>query len=112
MGAWRRCEQCRKVLAEQEFDEGLTACRTCRTGPVPKVRAARASGVTTTRTKPALAPADPAPRRPLVGVAGSGDLEVRERRARRTALNTLAELHPDDFEQLLLTARRAEGLRT
>lgn len=112
MGAWRRCEQCRKVLAEQEFDEGVTACRACQTGPVPKVRAARASGVTTTRTKPVVAPTDPAPRRPLVGVAGSGDLEVRERRARRTALGALAELHPNDFEQLLLAARRAEGLRT
>ena len=112
MGAWRRCESCRKVLAEQEFDEDQTTCRTCRAGPVPKVRAARASGVTTTRTKPAAAPTDPAPRRPLVGIAGSGDLEVRERRARRTALDALAVQHPDDFAQLLLAARRAEGLRT
>jgi hypothetical protein len=42
---------------------------------------------------------------------GSGDLEVRERRARKTATEQLAELHADDFAQLLQSARRAEGLR-
>jgi hypothetical protein len=50
-------------------------------------------------------------RGPLLGVAGSGDLEVRERRARRAALESLAELHASDFEQLLAAARQVEGLR-
>jgi hypothetical protein len=72
------------------------------------VRKARASEVKTVRS---AAPA-PEPRGPLLGVAGSGDLEVRERRARRAALESLAELHAADFEQLLLAARKAEGLRT
>lgn len=111
MGAWRRCEQCRKVLAEQEFDEPAATCRTCLTRPTPAVRAARAAGVTTIRTRPVVATTEPTSRRPLVGVAGSGDLEARERRARRSALVALAELHAEDFEQLLQTARRGEGLR-
>jgi hypothetical protein len=50
-------------------------------------------------------------RGPLLGVAGSGDLEMRERRARRSAMESLVELHADDFEQLLSAARKAEGLR-
>jgi hypothetical protein len=54
----------------------------------------------------------PAERGPLLGVTGSGDLEMRERRARRAALESLAELHATDFEQLLSAARKAEGLRT
>jgi hypothetical protein len=53
-----------------------------------------------------------APRRPLTGSVGSGDLEARERRAKRTAWEQLAELHAEEYEQLLQVARRAEGLRT
>ncbi|MGB8650415.1 MAG: hypothetical protein WCD35_07100 [Mycobacteriales bacterium] len=53
----------------------------------------------------------PAERAPLLGVTGSGDLEVRERRAKRAALEQLAEVHPEDYSQLLQAARRAEGLR-
>jgi hypothetical protein len=56
-------------------------------------------------------PTPPAERAPLLGVVGSGDLEVRERRARKTATDQLAELHAEDFAQLLQSARRAEGLR-
>jgi hypothetical protein len=56
--------------------------------------------------------ATPSPeRQPLRGVVGSGDLEVRERRARKTATDQLAEMHAEDFAQLLQSARRAEGLR-
>jgi len=44
-------------------------------------------------------------------MVGSGDLEVRERRARKSALEQLAEAHAEDYEQLLLAARRSEGLR-
>lgn len=107
MASWIRCESCRKVLAADQFDEGQTTCRSCLAGPPPKVRKARASEVKTVR------PAAPAPveRGPLLGVAGSGDLEVRERRARRAALESLAELHAADFEQLLAAARQVEGLR-
>ena len=45
-------------------------------------------------------------------MVGSGDLEVRERRAKKAALEQLAELHAEDYEQLLQAARRAEGLRS
>ncbi len=51
------------------------------------------------------------PRRPPLGTVGSGDLEVRERRARRAAQEQLAGVHTEDFEQLRHAARRAEGLR-
>jgi hypothetical protein len=107
VASWIRCETCRKVLAADAFDEGQATCRSCLSGPAPKVRKARASAVKTVR------PAAPAPveRGPLLGVAGSGDLEVRERRARRAALESLAELHASDFEQLLAAARQVEGLR-
>jgi hypothetical protein len=39
-------------------------------------------------------------------------MEARERRAKRTAWEQLAELHAEEYEQLLQVARRAEGLRT
>jgi hypothetical protein len=103
-----RCETCRKVLAAEAFDDAQVSCRSCLSAPVPKPRKARASAVTTVRA----ASPEPVERRPLVGVAGSGDLEVRERRARRTALDALAQQHPEEFEQLLTAARVAEGLRT
>ena len=106
MGAWKRCETCRKVLASEAFEGDSTTCRPCLTGPVAKPRAARASAVKTVR------PADPpTDRLPLLGVIGSGDLEVRERRAKKAALDQLVEVHAEDYEQLLQAARRAEGLR-
>ncbi|MCW2615592.1 MAG: hypothetical protein JWN08_2586, partial [Frankiales bacterium] len=62
--------------------------------------------------RPAAAPATGAgPRRPLLGTVGSGDLEVRERRALRAASEALAESHPEEFALLLRDARQAEGLR-
>jgi len=102
-----RCDTCRKVLAADAFDGGDTTCRSCQAGPAPKPRKARASAVTTVRP----AAAAPVERSPLLGVAGSGDLEVRERRARRSALDQLAELHAEEFAQLLSAARQVEGLR-
>lgn len=107
MAAWRRCAKCRKVLQEDAFDASSETCRSCLTGPPPKVRATRASAVKTVRA----ATTPPAERAPLLGVVGSGDLEVRERRARKTATAQLAEMYAEDFEQLLQSARRAEGLR-
>lgn len=109
MASWIRCDTCRKVLPADAFDPPSTVCRGCLTGPPPKVRKARASEVRTVR--PASTPA-PAERAPLLGVAGSGDLEVRERRARRAALDQLAELHAEEFAALLQAARQVEGLRT
>ena len=106
MAAWRRCVQCRKVLQEDAFEGASETCIACLTGPAPRVRTPRASAVKTVR--PAAPPAE---RAPLLGVVGSGDLEVRERRARKTATQQLAEMHAEDFEQLLQSARRAEGLR-
>lgn len=106
MAAWRRCVQCRKVLQEDAFEGASETCIACATGPAPRVRTPRASAVKTVR-----AAAPRAERAPLLGVVGSGDLEVRERRARKTATQQLAEMHAEDFEQLLQSARRAEGLR-
>ncbi len=77
---------------------------------VPKTTT-RASGVTT-RRKPPAPVVESGPREPLRGVAGSGDLEMRERRARRLALDSLAETFAEDFEHLLQQARRDEGLRS
>lgn len=109
MAAWKRCETCRKVLAADAFEGDSATCTACLTGPAPKPRTTRASAVKTVR------PAAPAPERteraPLLGVVGSGDLEVRERRARKAALEQLAEVHAEDYEQLLQAARRSEGLR-
>jgi hypothetical protein len=95
------------VLQEDAFDATSETCRACLTGPPPKVRSTRASAVKTVR--PATTPT--AERAPLLGVVGSGDLEVRERRARKTATAQLTELHAEEYEQLLQSARRAEGLR-
>jgi hypothetical protein len=106
VAAWRRCVQCRKVLQEDAFEGDSETCSACVAGPPPKARSTRASAVKTVR-----AAAAPAERAPLLGVVGSGDLEVRERRARKTAADQLAELHAEDFAQLLQSARRAEGLR-
>ena len=107
MAAWRRCAKCRKVLQEDAFEGASDTCMACIAGPPPKVRTPRTSAVKTVR--PATTP--PAERQPLRGVVGSGDLEVRERRARKTATDQLAEMYAEEFAQLLQSARRAEGLR-
>lgn len=108
MSGWRRCESCRKVRLADDFDGEATTCRTCLTAPAPAPRK-RASVVT--RTTAPRPPAAPVERGPRLGSVGSGDLEVRERRARRTATEALAELHPEEFALLLRDARAAEGLR-
>ncbi len=110
MAAWRRCSGCRKVLAAEAFDGDAETCLACLAGPAPKVRTARASAVKTVRAATAPA-APPAERAPLLGIVGSGDLEVRERRAKKLALEQLAELYAAEYEQLLQSARRSEGLR-
>ena len=91
-----------------EYDGETPTCRACLTAPTPRKRAAAVTR--TVRTAPM--PVPDAPRRPLTGAVGSGDLEARERRAKRTAWEQLAELHAEEYEQLLQVARRAEGLRT
>jgi hypothetical protein len=63
------------------------------------------------RPAKAAAAAPVAPRQPLLGTVGNGDLEVRERRARRAALEALAESHPEEFGLLLRDARAKEKLR-
>lgn len=112
VSAWQRCDSCRKVRAGDEFDDEATTCRSCLTAPEPVVRK-KATPVVRTRTapRPAAAPAEPSVRRPLLGSIGSGDLEVRERRARRAAAESLSESHPEEFGLLLRDARQAEGLR-
>ena len=117
MSAWRRCERCRRVLAADEYDDDSPVCRACLSTPVGGApKPAKAGPVTRTRKAPAprptVASVEPGPRQPLLGIAGSGDLEVRERRARRVALDELAEAHSEEFQSLLATARRVEGLRS
>ena len=113
MSGWRRCDTCRKVRSTDEYDGGVATCRDCVTGKsaAPKRKAA----APVTRTAPTRAPkpeAAPAgPRQPLLGTVGNGDLEVRERRARRAALELLAESHPEEFGLLLRDARQKEKLR-
>ena len=109
MSGWRRCDTCRKVRSTDEYDAGSPTCRDCLTAPAPRTRAA--SPVRTTRKAPAAAPKAAAAKTPLLGMVGSGDLEVRERRARRKAQDALAESHPEEFALLLRDARAAEGLR-
>jgi len=112
VSGWRKCDTCRRVRTGAEFDGDATTCVVCLTKPAASVRKRTAP---VTRMK--LAPADPAtgsepgPRKPLLGLVGSGDLEVRERRARRAAQDALAEAHPEDFAALLRDTRQAEGLR-
>ena len=109
MSGWRKCDTCRKVKQTDDFDGDSTTCQACLTTPAPGPRK-RAAAVTTRKAtpKPAAAPAERGPR---LGTVGSGDLEVRERRARRAASDALAELHPEEFALLLRNARAAEGLR-
>lgn len=110
MSGWRKCDTCRKVRQGEEFDGAATTCRACQTAPVRK----RAAPVirSSTAPRPAAATVRPAaPRPPLLGSVGAGDLEVRERRARRAAYEALAESHQEEFALLLRNARQAEGLR-
>jgi hypothetical protein len=109
MSGWRKCDTCRKVKPGDDFDGDSPTCRTCLTTPTPAPRK-RSTAVVTRKAapRPAAAPADRGPR---LGTVGSGDLEVRERRARRAASESLAELHPEEFALLLRDARAAEGLR-
>ena len=116
MSGWRRCDRCRKVRTTDEFDGEATTCTVCLTAPVPSAPRKRTTTVTRSQTAPRpsappATPAEPAIRRPLLGSVGSGDLEVRERRARRAAAEALAESHPEEFGLLLRDARAAEGLR-
>ncbi len=111
MSGWRRCDTCRKVRPGDDFDGDATTCRPCLTAPAPAEPRKRAP-VTTRKAAPRpAAGAAPAERGPRLGSVGSGDLEVRERRARRSASDALAELHPEEFALLLRDARAAEGLR-
>jgi hypothetical protein len=111
VSGWRKCDTCRKVRSTDEYDGGVATCRSCLTAPAPRRKAAPVTRTTTPRpAKPA--PAAAGPRQPLLGTVGNGDLEVRERRARRKALELLGESHPEEFGLLLRDARAAEGLRS
>ena len=112
MSGWRKCDTCRKVRPVTDFQGEAPTCDPCLTTPVPVARKRTAPVVTTRAARPAPAPApEPGPRRPLLGTVGFGDLEVRERRAQRTATDALAESHSHEFSRLLHAARAAEGLR-
>lgn len=93
------------MRAVDAYDDASPVCRSCQVAP-----AARTKAATVTRSTAATAP--PGRRHDTTGAVGSGDLEARERRAKRLAWEQLAELHGEEFAELLLVARRAEGLRT
>lgn len=102
MAQWRKCESCNKVKAVDQFEGGSITCRECLTKPARRPKPAPAERVATR----------PAPvRRQPVDVRGTGDVEVRLKRARRRALDRLVELHAEEFEELLTAERMAEGLR-
>ena len=111
MSGWRKCDTCRKVRQIDEFDGGSPTCRDCLTAPVRKRAAAPVTRTRTTPKAPAPAPAGETRRAPLLGTVGAGDLEVRERRAKRAAYEALAQSHPEEYAILLRDARQAEGLR-
>jgi len=112
VSGWRKCSTCRKVRPIDDYDGDAATCRPCLTTPVPTPRKRSTTTVTRTAPRPpAAAPASPVDRGPRLGSVGSGDLEVRERRARRAATEGLVELHPEEFALLLRDARAAEGLR-
>ena len=101
------------MLQAEEYDGDSPTCRACLTLPTRTPSRSGSGPVTRTRTtpRPPAEPQAPGPRAPLLGVAGSGDLEVRERRARRAAQEALVASHPEEFALLLRDARAAEGLR-
>jgi hypothetical protein len=106
---WRRCQKCRKVLPVEDFDGDSEICRVDASKAAAAATAATVGGrasvttkVTTTRPRvPVTPPRD---------IRGHGDLEVRARRARSRALDRLAELHADEFADLLREERASEGL--
>jgi hypothetical protein len=112
MSGWRRCDTCRKVRATEAYDGGAVTCRDCQTSRSAPAKRKTAPVTRTPPTRPARTePAAAAPRQPLLGTVGNGDLEVRERRARRAALEALAESRPEEFGLLLRDARQQEKLR-
>lgn len=112
MSGWRKCDTCRKVRTVDEFDGGAPTCRDCLTAPVRKRAAAPVTRTRATPKNPAPAPDWQARRAALLGTVGAGDLEVRERRAKRAAHEALAQSHPEEYAILLRDARQAEGLRS
>lgn len=112
VSGWRKCDTCRKVRPLEEFEGDAATCQVCLTAPVRKPRAAPVTRSRTTARPARVAAEAPGPRAPLLGSVGAGDLEVRERRARRAAYEALAESHQEEFAILLREARQAEGLRS
>lgn len=112
MSSWRKCDSCRKVRPVAEFDGDAATCQVCLTGPIRRPRAATAVTTRTTTPRAATTAEEPSGPRPArLGAVGAGDLEVRERRARRAAHEALAAQHAEEYAALLRDARQAEGLR-
>ena len=103
---WRRCQKCRRVLPNEDFDGDSEICRDdvakASTAAAAPVRASVTTRVTTTRPK--------MPATPVRDIRGHGDPEVRARRARTRALERLSEAHAEEFGDLLREERSAEGL--
>jgi hypothetical protein len=92
-----------------DFDGDATTCVACTLKAERAANRTRSTTVTTRRV--AAPPARNTQSEPSfgsggrragvsTGVVGRGDREVRSRRARSTALDRLAELHPEDYERL------------
>jgi hypothetical protein len=103
---WRRCQKCRKVLPVEDFDDDSDVCRVDASKAAAAATVGGRASVTTkvTTTRPRV------PVTPPRDIRGHGDLEVRARRARSRALDRLAELHADQFADLLQEERASEGL--
>lgn len=113
MSDWRKCDTCRKVRRTEDFDGEATTCSACLAAPVRKLRSKSPVSTRTTIPRAIQPAAEPTgPRAPRLGAVGAGDLEVRERRARRSAYEALAASHVEEFAILLRDARQAEGLRS
>src|SRR3954451_13001362 len=103
---WGRCQKGRKVLPVEDFDGDAEICRDDTAKAAAAAAAPTRASVTTkvTTTKPRVAAT------PVRDIRGHGDLEVRARRARSRALDRLAELHAEEFADLLREERTSEGL--
>lgn len=78
----------------------------------PRKRASTRVTTRSTSARPAAsADVRETPAGPRLGTVGSGDLEVRERRAKRTATDALVDAYEQEYTALLRQARAAEGLR-
>lgn len=122
VASWRKCRSCSKVKETSEFDGDSVACLLCdeKEARAAARAAKKAAGPVTTTRRPAAPRASRAVTAPKAAVAappaaarvvdplgavGLGDIEAREKRARRRALDALVEEHGEEFGALHRAAR-------